>query len=205
MPPHKRIVRHMDLSTLVQQFQAHPFLLFFLAALIGGEEIMIPLAFMVGTGLWDFKTLLIACFLGTLVSDTLWFLLGRHGLQKTKLFKKHEDKYKKVVEFLNKISKNNFIVLLVTKFLYGTRIFTILHFGVSKISKSKFLLMNSVVIMVWLPIALGIGWFAGKGSSLFLGIYTHPIWFFTGVGFIILFYHFIRNQIARHVLPKNLQ
>ncbi len=195
----------MDLPSLIEQFQNHAFLLFFIASLIGGEEVMIPLAFLVGTGLWDIQTLFLACFIGTLVSDTLWFLLGRHGLQKTELFKKHKGKYDKVVHFLNKISKKDFVVLLVTKFLYGTRIFTILHFGVSSMPKSRFILLNSIVILVWLPLALNIGWFAGKGSSFFLGIYEHPLWFFTSIAGVILIYHFLRNQLASRILPKDLK
>lgn len=195
----------MELSTLIQEFQNHNLLLFFFAALIGGEEVMIPLAFLVGTGLWDLQTLFLGCFLGTVLSDALWFLLGRHGLQNNKLFKRHKSKYEKIVGFLKKISKKDFVILLVTKFIYGTRIFTILHFGVSEITKTKFLIMNSAVILIWLPIALGLGWFAGKGSSFFLEAYAHPLWIFMGIGLILVLYHFVRNQISKRVLPQNLQ
>lgn len=194
----------MDASSLIDSFRDQPFLLFFLASFIGGEELMIPLAFLVGTGLWDFPTLFTACFLGTLVSDTLWFSLGRHGIQKTRLFQKYKEKYIKVEAFFAKISKSDCAILLISKFLYGTRIFMLFHFGIGGTPKSKFLLMNMGVITVWLPLVLGLGWFAGKGSTFFTQLYSHPAWVLIGLGLVIVLYHVLRNQLAKRVLPSSL-
>lgn len=195
----------MDISSLIEHFKDQPFLLFLIASFVGGEELMIPLAFLVGTGLWDFPTLFAACFLGTLVADTLWFLLGRHGIQKSKLFQKHKERYKKVEAFFAKISKNDFVVLLISKFLYGTRIFMLFHFGIGGMPKGKFLLMNIGVIVAWLPLVLALGWFAGRGSSTITRLYEHPAWVLVGVGLALVLFHVIRNQIAKRVLPPSLQ
>lgn len=195
----------MELQNLLDHFKENPQLLFFLAALIGGEELIVPLAFLVGTGLWDFPTLFIFCAIGTVIADTAWFLLGRHGIQKSTLFKKHAEKYQKVKTLIKKIAHREFNLLLITKFIYGTRIFTIIHLSLEETHLYRFVALNSIVILLWLSVILNIGWWAGKGSSTLSSLYEHPLYLGLGIIVTLLIFHLFRNLVSKKLTQTTLE
>lgn len=195
----------MDLQNLLDQFTENPQLLFFLAALIGGEELIVPLAFLVGTGLWDVPTLFIFTAIGTLVADVGWFLLGRHGIQKSALFKRHTEKYKKVTAMIKKIADHEFNLLLITKFIYGTRIFTIIHLSLEETHLYRFIALNSIVIVVWLTVIINIGWWAGKGSRILSSLMEHPLYMGLGVLTTLAIFHVFRNIVGKKLTKTTLK
>lgn len=195
----------MELQNLLDHFTKNPQLLFFLAALMGGEELIVPLAFLVGTGLWDWPTLFIFTAIGTLVADVGWFLLGRHGIQKSALFKKNTEKYKKVTTLIKKIADHEFNLLLITKFIYGTRIFTIIHLSLEETHLSRFIALNSVVILLWLTVILNIGWWAGKGSSFLSSLMEHPLYMGLGVPTTLALFHIFRNIVSNKLTKTTLE
>jgi len=195
----------MDIQFLLNTLRDHPIILFFLAAYIGGEEMIIPLAILVGHGLWSLWLLFTVCFIGTLFADLTWFLLGRHGIQKRRFFQRYKEKYTKMSTFIRKLAKTEIGLLLITKFIYGTRIFTIILISLEGLSINKFIKINSLVILIWLPIITGIGWMIGRGSSLFVNLYEHPIELSVGIIAIIVLFHIARNYLSKKLLPKELQ
>ncbi|MFA5793187.1 MAG: VTT domain-containing protein [Candidatus Gracilibacteria bacterium] len=195
----------MDLSLLATQFANHPIILFFVLSFIAGEEVMIPLAFLVGQGLWDLPTLFITFYVSTFLSDIAWFLFGKYAFKKATFFKKFLSKYQRMKLFISNISKNKFRLLLTTKFLYGTRIFTIMYTGTEGTSLPKFMGMNAIVIAVWLPVIVGLGWLAGRGSGMFFNLYEHTSLVILAIGIIFISIHLIHYLIAKYLLPKELR
>jgi len=195
----------MDFHFLLSQLVDHPIILFAISAYIGGEELIIPLSILVGHGLWDLQTLFIATFISTIMADLTWFLLGRHGIQKHRLFERHKHRYKKISKFIRKISKSEFKLLLITKFIYGTRIFSIIYLSLEGLSISKFLKLNFFVVSIWLSAIIGMGWMIGKGSTFFVNIYEHPLILTTGILILIFIFHFGRNYFSQKFLPAKLQ
>jgi membrane protein DedA with SNARE-associated domain len=192
----------MDLQSLLFHFAQNPLLLFFLAAYIGGEELIIPLAVLVGQGLWDVETLFTVCFVATVLADITWFLLGRHGVQRRKFFQKYQHRFEKASTFFRRIAKSEMGILLTTKFIYGTRIFSIIFLSLEGLALPKFILLNSIVTFIWLSCIVTIGWMIGRGSSLFLNIYKHPVYIGLGLITLIVLFHTARHYFAKRFLPE---
>lgn len=184
------------------QFAEHPIILFFLAAYIGGEELIVPLAVLVGQGLWSVETLFITCFIATVLADASWFLLGRHGVRQRKFFQKYEHRFERASVFFRKIAKSELGILLTTKFIYGTRIFSIIFLSLEGLALPKFIIINSLVTFIWLSCIVTLGWMIGRGSSLFLNIYRHPVYITLGLILIVVLFHVIRHYFSRKFLPE---
>ncbi len=195
----------MGIDFLFSSLANHPIVLFFVLAFIGGEESIIPLAIIVGGGRWDIKTLFVVSFVSTMCADLTWFLLGRHGIKEHRLFKRHQNNYNKISLFIRKISKNDFVLLLITKFIYGTRIFSIIYLSLEGVSVTKFFRMNFLVILVWLPVIVGGGFMIGRGSSLFSDIHKHPIYLSISILLLVIAFHFVRSYFSKKFLPSKLQ
>jgi len=187
------------IDTLFQYFKDQPALLIFIGAVIGGEEVILTFAFLAAQKLWSVETAFIYCYLGTLASDIGWFLLGKHTLHRMGFFQRFLGRYERIKHFLKKISNRPFILLLITKFIYGTRIFTIMYVGMEGLSLIKFIGYNVFVILAWLPIVVGLGWLAGKGVSQVANVYEHT-WLVFGI--ILLF--IICTVWARKIFSKKV-
>jgi membrane protein DedA with SNARE-associated domain len=187
------------IDTLFQYFKDQPALLIYIGAILGGEEIILTFAFLAAQGLWSVETAFIYCYLGTMTSDIGWFLLGRHTLGRMNFFQRFLSRYERIKHFLKKISNRPFILLFITKFIYGTRIFTIMYVGMEGLSLLKFIGYNIFVVGAWLPIVIGIGWLTGKGVSQVANVYEN-----TGlaIGAILLF--IIGTIWARKIFSKRV-
>ena len=59
----------------------------------------------------------------------------------------------------------HFLALLVTKFLYGTRIIMIFYLAKERLSFARFGAYNAIITGAWAIVICSIGWFAGKGVT----------------------------------------
>ena len=146
----------------------------FVGAAIWGEVVVISLAFLAAQGLYPLWIVFVFGLLGTIFADCLWFLLGRIKLfNKNKILRKIVKKYKKIEKKIERFGKNNdFAIIFVTKFLYGTRIITAIYVGLNKRLKfGRFLLYDSISTIIWLTSMIAIGWLAGKGVEWIVHLY----------------------------------
>ena len=190
------------LDSFLNIFHSYPLLMFFLGSVVGGEEVILTFAFMVAQGYGNEVQLFVGCYLGTFFSDICWFLIGRNYFSKMSFFKKLSVKYNRVVRFLKKVSSKPFILLFVTKFIYGTRVFTIMYVGLEGLKFLKFVLYNTFVIAAWLPVVLLVGWFAGRGMSGIVNIYENTGLALFGILVFIVITVFIRNYIGKQALKE---
>ncbi|EKD47746.1 MAG: hypothetical protein ACD_65C00309G0003 [uncultured bacterium] len=167
---------------------------------MGGEEVILTFAFMVAQGFATEIDLFIYCYLGTLFSDICWFLSGRHYFKKLSFFEKLSVKYNRIVRFLKKVSGRPFVLLFITKFIYGTRIFTIIYVGLEGLKLSKFILYNIFVISAWLPVVLAVGWLAGRGMSGVVNIYENTGLALLGILVFIIVTVLIRSFISKKAI-----
>lgn len=195
----------MDLDSIITSLASHPTVVFFFAAFIGGEETTVPVAILVGRGWSDFWTLFIFCCLGSFAIDTILFLLGRFGLKYKNLFKRFHHRYNKISDFIQGISKNEFWILFITKFVYGARTFSVIYLSLEGVSLKRFLLIDVAVILVWMFIVTGFGWLVGRGSTFFINIYEHPLRFIACVLLLVAIGHFIRTRFAKKLIPPAAQ
>ncbi len=154
-------------------FSLYPYSISYFGTFFGGEEVILFLAGLSAYGYINFWALFFFCLIGTMSSDCLVFFLARTRIvNKIRTWKNAAGGYEKFVHVMGKTIKNNtFLSLLITKFLYGTRIITIVYFSRERLAFRKFFAYNIVVVGVWLSLILPIGWLGGKGLGLFAAIF----------------------------------
>ena len=174
----------------------------FVGAFFFGEAVILAAALLAQDGLWNIWTVFGVSFVATVVSDAICYYIGSTIFFKKKWFLKYENKYKGMVELLdNKVSQRPYLSLLIIKFLYGTRIVTILYLAVKEIGFWKFLLFDIVGTFVWLVAILSIGWFAGMGIGS-IGLYHRLISLLVGLVICILVYQWFEKWVIKNLKKK---
>lgn len=195
------------ITTILSFFGNHTPIVSFLGAIIGGEETLILLSILASHGFLNIWSLLIFFYLGILVSDSIWYFLGKSKvfdwLVRRKLISKV---YFNLGKLLNTVTKNNDLqVLFFTKFLYGTRIPTLMYLSKERLTLKPFLFYNIITNIIWVPIVLLIGWSAGKGISLATNISNNLALYLFLIGITLLIFTIlirILSEVVKEWLKK---
>lgn len=197
----------MNLNSLLPFFSEYGILILILSGILGGEEIIIGLVFLSATGLFPLWWILVFVTLGELMSDfTIFSLAKLKFFQKFKRIEKLTRLYEKADKFIIKISKEStFLTILYSKFIYGTRIFTLVYLSSKKVQWKKFILSEFLVLIVWMSITVAVGWFVSASiqqlSSIFKNIEFTLLLLLICVIFIIM----IKKWIQKKLLQKQEQ
>jgi membrane protein DedA with SNARE-associated domain len=179
------------------------YLVVFFGTALGGEIFLVAFAFLSAQGLISLYTLVPLSFLGTTFADTSWFLLSRTKIV-SRLF---EHRYATpavtmITTTISRISKgSHFLALVFAKFLYGTRIITIIYVSKTHLSLKKFLHYNTYAVLFWVAAVIPIGYASGLGytyiSHFFQNLYASITFAVLVLIFIILFQRWLKNRISR--------
>lgn len=155
----------MDISGVISNFLInYEAAAIFLGSFFFGETVVISSAFLSARGFWSMQSVFWLSFAGTMCSDILWFIFGRPILTYFHKWEQYREKSAKLVSFLDGFAGSRpFFSLLFIKFLYGTRILTIMYLSIRQIGLWRFILFNAVGTVIWLAVVLPIGWLAGNG------------------------------------------
>jgi membrane protein DedA with SNARE-associated domain len=194
----------MELHGLIEHYSHHPDLLFFVAAVVGGQEMILPLAFLVGEGFWNIPHLFAVTFVATIAVDLFWFGLARLG-RRWKWLQNWIQRDGKVKRFAQRMSKNEASLLFMTKFILGTRVVSVLYLSLEGLKVFRFMLLNILVTIPWLAIVIGIGWLAGRGSTFFGNLMRHPVLLTIGVVSLVLLFQWGKRILERKVLEPETQ
>ncbi|HBB37747.1 MAG: hypothetical protein UV82_C0013G0035 [Candidatus Magasanikbacteria bacterium GW2011_GWD2_43_18] len=175
----------------------------FLGAFFFGETVIVSAAFLAGQGLWSLGIVFSLAFLGTIISDLIWFLFGTALL---KLFMKWKRSRKKVEELKQEEvplqSHTPFFVLLFIKFLYGTRILTIIYIASRKMNFWLFLLYDAIGTVLWLCVMLAIGWAAARGTHNWSPLFERTGYALGVLAITLILAHIVITWISKRVLKK---
>ena len=114
----------------------------------------------------------IACgFIGTLLGDQLYFILGRrHG--RTWLAR-HPAWQARVENVISKLDRHPNLLILSFRFFYGLRTVTPFTIGMSRVSYLRFTLLNMTGAGVWATCIGLAGYYFGRAVESFLGDIKH--------------------------------
>lgn len=147
----------------------------FIGSFFFGESVIITVFYLAGQLSWNLSLLFVAAFLGTVVSDALWVQGGkvvRSIVQYVGVSEKMYRRAEGTQKLIDRITSGKpFLVLLFIKFLYGSRIATILYLGAQRITLIKFLIFDSIGTIIWLVVIAGVGYLAGKGVGSVMPIF----------------------------------
>ena len=133
----------------------------FFGAFFFGETVIISSALVVFAQGLSVPIAFIIAFLGTVLSDTVWFLLGTSVIRKRLERNGTWQKNQQFIERLNAVfGRFPFLILLVIKFLYGTRILTIVYLSVRKLPLWQFIVFNAAGTVLWLSVLFGLSYTA---------------------------------------------
>ena len=135
-----------------------------------------------------FPTAFWGCFLGIYLGDGLLYLiglvLGRPAIKLPvlrRLLPSH-----RVEECERWFQKNGIAVVIMSRFLPGTRLPTYFAAGVMRSKASYFMLAAGIATAVWTPLLMSAAWFFGDRLTLFFTrMGTHP-WLVIPLSFAIL-------------------
>lgn len=159
----------MELSTLTPYIETYKFPAVFIGSFFFGEAAILTAIFLAQQHHWPLLLVLFVAFLGTFCADITWFFLGKHTLRRLRFWQRLKEKYSPVIQRLR--SQNparQAYFLLFFKFLYGTRIITILYVALHKMSFLRFALFDSIGTLLWLGTLTLLGSAAWSGASYLL-------------------------------------
>jgi len=175
----------------------------FFGAFFFGETVIITAAFLAGQGIWSVYTVFILAFFGTIISDSLWFLFGQSILHVITRWKRGRKKVHELEKEEVPLKKHTpFFVLLFIKFLYGTRILTIIYLSSRKMSFWLFTLFNAIGTTIWLIVMISIGWGAAKGTSQFSPLLQKTEYALSVLAVTLIAAHFLVVWINKKVTKK---
>jgi len=163
----------------------------YLAVLIGtffeGETVLILGGVSAHRGYLALPWVIACAFIGSFLGDQLYFFIGRaKGDKFLRKYPKWEKKTKKVYALLH---KNQVLLILGFRFLYGIRTVVPFVIGSSGIKPLNFLLLNIIGTAIWTLLFSICGYFFGHAIELFIeDIEQYELYFFAiviFVGFII--------------------
>lgn len=135
-----------------------------------GNLALIPFIHLAVIGDINYFFFLYFAILGTVLSDSIWYLVGRTVSRKQileiKFFRK---RVKKVEGFLNFFDRVSLEALFFSKFVWGTRIVVRLLAGVERVNFFKYLFVTLGSSLIWIFGATVVILFAQKGIGVLLG------------------------------------
>ena len=152
---------------------------FLIIALIGtiisGNIFVLFLSTLAGQGIFSYFSVLLICLVGTFIADAIWFNIGKTRFVDNLLKRPHFlYNYKYLKKALHKSSeKNKFFVFLGSKFVYGTKILTLMYSGRRKMHIDHFIKYNYISSTIWVATLVTIGFLAGKGFTKILEFFDN--------------------------------
>ena len=160
-----------------------------------GETSLLLASSLTSSGAFKLHYVVFFGFLGSLVSDWFYFLIGRFN---GKYFIEKRPALKaKLVPVGSFFEKNRFQVLMSYRFLYGFRIVIPLMIGMTNIKPIQFLGFSFAAGLTWATFVCSIGYFIGFYFSLDQQFFINNLWLMI-VGFASfgLLVGFVVNKIA---------
>jgi membrane protein DedA with SNARE-associated domain len=136
----------------------------YLALMVGtfleGETAILVASSLIHRGMFDTMPTILIAFLGSFISDWLYYLIGRLN---GKLFVDKRPSLKAKVEPVTLFfQKNKLQILFTYRFLYGFRVIIPIIIGMSNIRPLQFLKYSVLAGLLWATTVSTIGYFAGR-------------------------------------------
>ena len=160
-------------TTTLALIYAYELPVLFFGGFFFGETVIIPAAFLAGEGVLSLYSVFWITFLGTIVADAIWFFAGPSLFRFAHRFEWVQARSELAMNRLELLYANKpFRALLVSKFVYGTRILTVLYLSLEKVSGIRFLFLNLAGTFVWLFGVVIVGWLAGKSIVNLIPVFS---------------------------------
>lgn len=173
------------LREIIINYPSFQYLTIFLGAALGGEIALFTLSFLAAQNIISPMALVILSMVGTMSSDSMWFMLGRTNGAKAFIYHRYTNSTITVIaEAVRRVSRGSHLMALIfAKFLVGTRIVMLLYLSNLEFSFKEFIRYNVVATLIWLLVVIPTGYLSGLGFTYIAEVF-HNI--YAGLGFVFL-------------------
>lgn len=131
-----------------------------------GDSVVLAASGLAAHGQWSVGSVILWSFLGTLISDTLWFKLADRTLQKIVSDPAREASFVRMTDRMDRwVGESPHRGLLFVKLLWGTRTLSIVYMASREVSTRTFILFDAVGTLLWLAVLVPVGFLAGRGVA----------------------------------------
>ena len=138
----------------------------FVGSFFFGETVILTAAVLAFRLDWSVTSIFITAVVGTVISDLIWYGLGKRLLDASRAKKSGLAKrYEKHVEAVSKaISiKRPFTILLYFKFFYGTRIITLIYLSVHRMKWRELVIFDTIGTIVYHAVLFALAFLTASG------------------------------------------
>ena len=181
----------------------------YLALVVGtfleGETILVLGGIAAKLGYLRLPWVIVSAFAGTLMSDQLFFFLGRR--QGQALLSKYPHWNSRAVKVHRMLERHRIPIIIGFRFVYGFRTVTPFVLGMSRVPVIEFIIFNVIGAAAWASAIACLGYAFGKAMELLLGdIHQYEKWILLSViaaGFIIWLFHLAAGKNRRNDSDKH--
>lgn len=194
----------MDLASFIGSLAGESYLLTFVFAAFFGEAAIFILAMLSVGGFIPVWFVFASAFIGTMITDLVWFEIGRRLKKASLRWEKANKIYYRVASALERAyGKNHFKSMMVSKFMYGVRTANNIYLGGRKrFGIIKFMIYNLPVVALWAGIIVSLGYLAGSGIALVWKIYNRMEIVLAGVFICLILFYLFEEKIRRRFMKK---
>lgn len=135
------------LHPLMGALSAYPYIAIFLGMLLAGEVILLPAIFLATMGRLDLSSVILASVVATLLSDILWYSLGRRFPAATLKHLSGRVGQPYLDGLAQAFRRGGGRILFMSKFVYGTRTIVQVLSGVHGMVWGSYLLVNTAGVL----------------------------------------------------------
>lgn len=152
----ERLLEH--LYPFLDVLSTHPYIALFVGMLVAGEVVLIPAIFLATTGRIDLPAVVSISMLATLISDALWYGLGRRLPQPviSRLSRRLSDQAIRGIGQTFEAGGGR--ILFMSKFVYGTRTLVQVLAGVHGMPLRTYLPINMAGVFAVIAVLILISW-----------------------------------------------
>jgi membrane protein DedA with SNARE-associated domain len=148
----------MELSPeLITFVTSYGYLAVFFGSLLEGDALILIGSFLAHAGKVNLCLVLICGIVGTWISDTLWFMLGRYS--NSKMLENWVWLHQLSNRSVHVVSRRPRLMSLTLRFMYGLRMIIPFSLGKSTLPFHVFTFYNSIGIIIWAFLLSAIGYF----------------------------------------------
>jgi len=138
----------------------------FLGSALEGDVILLLTGVTAHLGLVNFPLAIAVGAAGCLTGDTIWFTVGRVRSEAIRATRVYRTVGPTVERVANRVGHWQIVG---ARFIYGTRVATMLYWGAHRLTFAQFLLADVVGCVLWAGLLGAAGYAASHGASLLLG------------------------------------
>lgn len=187
----------------IEHFSYAAILLFMLIGSVGlpfpEEIVMLAAGYAARAGFMHLAGAIIVSFIAVLLGDLVGYGIGHHG---GKLFKRllSQEKFMRVEKYFERHGSKT---IFFSRFLAGIRVFFPIAAGATKMKLREFLLWDTLAALVWVPLMVLIGFWAGGFVPVLISWFRR-LDLIAGIGFavfliVLLFAYKERKVIVRTI------